>query len=468
MSEDAEDSFSLSSLAQAAPINNQYGRAIDICSISIHADNIDSIGQYISTAKRSKIESEGVELRSVKSPDKANQSSSKLKEQGFILGVKYNDVEDCQFISLLDVEKADGILFFENVKIYLNQDRKIVFNLYEVTSELRMLSVFSGAFYLAQLNESKMDITLLPLFEDVDFSLDLLEESNDQCLLNFIRKFSFGASVMRPINKSILLQKEEEKILASVEKFNLTIFGAKNFKNVEKFGLSDPFCEIYWNDVLVGSTKVVSNSLSPCWDEKFELGLDSLGLAKINMNSKIECRIECWDMNLLGKGMFCIFYFNEYNIKYICAGSFLGEVVLTLDQLIYPPTIMIEIPFSSSTKGIESSKGVEGILICNYEISTAASRFLETSTFDSPDHVLLKEKNKNSIKSKILKMKQPFLRFSLKSASKLSFINASANIVTYVKIFQVSNIGKPVRHSASEPIAVSRHVENHLDPQVNN
>ena len=40
-------------------------------------------------------------------------------------------------------------------------------------------------------------------------------------------------------------------------------------------GLSDPYCLVFWNDALVGKTKVVENSVDPEFDTDFHIPLQA-------------------------------------------------------------------------------------------------------------------------------------------------------------------------------------------------
>ena len=70
-------------------------------------------------------------------------------------------------------------------------------------------------------------------------------------------------------------------------------------------------CFIILNDIQVGATATISNSLKPVWeDEVFDITLPEEGF------DTCEVRVEIWDMDVTGKG------------------SLLGQVVLTGPQLL--------------------------------------------------------------------------------------------------------------------------------------
>jgi len=70
-------------------------------------------------------------------------------------------------------------------------------------------------------------------------------------------------------------------------------------------------CFIILNDIQVGATATISNSLKPVWeDEVFDITLPEKGF------DTCEVRVEIWDMDVAGKG------------------SLLGQVVLTGPQLL--------------------------------------------------------------------------------------------------------------------------------------
>ena len=47
----------------------------------------------------------------------------------------------------------------------------------------------------------------------------------------------------------------------------LTICAAEDVMKADRFGKSDPYCRIFFNDVEIGRTPIVRNTLSPVWDE---------------------------------------------------------------------------------------------------------------------------------------------------------------------------------------------------------
>ena len=51
----------------------------------------------------------------------------------------------------------------------------------------------------------------------------------------------------------------------------IRIVRANGLIQADMFDGSDPYCEVFWNDERVGTTRVINNSLNPHWDEAFRI-----------------------------------------------------------------------------------------------------------------------------------------------------------------------------------------------------
>ena len=55
------------------------------------------------------------------------------------------------------------------------------------------------------------------------------------------------------------------------QKFTLHIMDARNLRDCDIIGKSDPFCIVKVGGAEIGKTRIVKNSQNPVWDEKPEL-----------------------------------------------------------------------------------------------------------------------------------------------------------------------------------------------------
>jgi Ca2+-dependent lipid-binding protein len=79
----------------------------------------------------------------------------------------------------------------------------------------------------------------------------------------------------------------------------LTVASAKGLKKADTFGLSDPKCLIFLDDVQVGATAVIDNSLKPVWeDEVFDITLPDEGFETCVL------KVQVYDWDTTGKGEF--------------------------------------------------------------------------------------------------------------------------------------------------------------------
>ncbi|CAB1111735.1 unnamed protein product [Ectocarpus sp. CCAP 1310/34] len=81
-------------------------------------------------------------------------------------------------------------------------------------------------------------------------------------------------------------------------KLYVHIMEAENVPKADPFSLSDPYCEVFWNDELVGKTAHINNTLDPVWDlEIFAFKVDKDGP---NSVEKSTLRVVCLDWDQFG------------------------------------------------------------------------------------------------------------------------------------------------------------------------
>ncbi|CBJ32137.1 conserved unknown protein [Ectocarpus siliculosus] len=81
-------------------------------------------------------------------------------------------------------------------------------------------------------------------------------------------------------------------------KLYVHIMEAENVPKADPFSLSDPYCEVFWNDELVGKTAYINDTLDPVWDlEIFAFKVDKDGP---NSVEKSTLRVVCLDWDQFG------------------------------------------------------------------------------------------------------------------------------------------------------------------------
>ncbi|CAN0502247.1 unnamed protein product, partial [Ectocarpus sp. 12 AP-2014] len=81
-------------------------------------------------------------------------------------------------------------------------------------------------------------------------------------------------------------------------KLYVHIMEAENVPKADPFSLSDPYCEVFWNDELVGKTAHINDTLDPVWDlEIFAFKVNKDGP---NSVEKSTLRVVCLDWDQFG------------------------------------------------------------------------------------------------------------------------------------------------------------------------
>ena len=81
---------------------------------------------------------------------------------------------------------------------------------------------------------------------------------------------------------------------------HLEVCAARGLARADTFGSADPFVKVYWNNVAMGTTSVISNNMSPVWEEEKFTFLLPLTL------TMEDCLLylEVWDKDSNGPGSF--------------------------------------------------------------------------------------------------------------------------------------------------------------------
>ncbi|CAM9933383.1 unnamed protein product, partial [Scytosiphon promiscuus] len=81
-------------------------------------------------------------------------------------------------------------------------------------------------------------------------------------------------------------------------KLYVHVMQAENLPKADPFSLSDPYCEVYWNDKKVGKTAHIDDTLDPAWDlEIFPVRIDKDGPDSIEQST---LRVVCFDWDQFG------------------------------------------------------------------------------------------------------------------------------------------------------------------------
>ena len=358
---------------------------------------------------------------------------------GYILGIYYGGFEQYQYIPYFTTKKETEETFdhtFRDIKLFLANDRNISICLYCVDEKLTILDQFAGLFQLVTLKEKSASVQMMRGVKSANHFL-------------FTSSVAWPSASTKAAQRSVAL-----KALKTVDKFTLHIHRAYGLTKTDLVGSSDPFCEIYWCDKLIGKTLVVQDNLDPEWEEVFDLpAIEEEG-------ADYTCRIEVWDMGFLGKD------------------SFLGEFEIQLDQLLLPPVSDIEVqlqPKSTFTKAKNSNVG--GSLVISHSVEKKES--LEQGPSSSVDHVSdsddesednhkggkypLSALERRTIE-KFLDLEDPVIRLTVDRAEGLGKADLLGQSDPYVKVYRIDDTQ---RDRDCDPVAVTRVIDSNLNPVWN-
>lgn len=337
----------------------------------------------------------------------------------YVVGINYNGFEHIQVLNPIDTTlMGDSFVFtLSDITLYLTSDRNIYISVYETNDRNDILRRNAIMCQLITLNEREINRKLLP-----------------DSKVNEPMSYSFQCKCVWPHKSSAAQKQAYMKLLQQVYSFPFQIISAKGLKSVDLVGSSDPFCELYCNGTLIGKTSVQRNNINPVWNETIELVLSSLkGAADVNIN------IEIFDMTLMGKG------------------ESLGEVELTLEQLLNPPDLPIEIPLSE--RAGQKSKGTSGSLTLLHSIVKQKMEVESQATTgkNEEENALSRLRTVKRISSYY----EPTLQLTVDHAENLNLKNA------YVNIYAVDVLRGQKMQDELEPVAVTRVVENTQHPSWN-
>lgn len=224
----------------------------------------------------------------------------------------------------------------EDTPIVLGSDRDFKLVVYEVTEDMKIVNEFRGHVQLVTFKEASFKCKLEALRDRLD----------DNIPAGF---FILTMDVVWMLRSE--LDGGHSGVVGSDNAWKnkvctLHLSSGDNMKKTDVMGSADPFCEVFMNGNFISRTSVQKDTLNPVWNE-------DITLPPFTSHTDV-CTIDVYDMNRLGKG------------------SFMGQVELTMDQLLYPPVRDIRIPLTMKPE-MPSKKQlyVGGFLSLRYSIADA-------------------------------------------------------------------------------------------------
>ena len=381
-------------------------------------------------------------------PDSASFSFLS-KPCGIVFGIYYCGFEYYQFAEYFMTPKEkleDFDHCYKDVKIYIGSDRDMWLSVYCIDEDLTILDQWTGKFQIVSFKEKAISLQL---------TNDGAEKHCFKCSCELLWPSSTSTSIQRAV---------QLKALEEVELFLFTIHSAHGLQKTDLVGSSDPFCEIYMQQELVGKTQVIKNNIEPIWEESF-----TVAPAVLNIDNTVQCRVEVWNMGFLGKG------------------DFLGEVIIPLEQLLDPPTSDIEVELSAKASfnksenkyvggTIQLSYSVEKSQIDDDEVNEEMSR---ESSFDSEDSTDIGNgsppvydipKIDRHRARRLCDIYDPILKLTVRRASGLAKADILSTANAYVKVFKLSvseHTCSKYPTNSMDPVAITRVVEKSLSPVWN-
>jgi Ca2+-dependent lipid-binding protein len=365
---------------------------------------------------------------------------------GFVLGVYYGGFEECQYVDYIPNKK--GVISdeypilnhtFSSMKLYMNNDRDIIINIYYVNSQCAVLQQYIGKLQIITFKEKILNCNLYynNIVRDVEY-------------------YSVQCNVTWPSGKNAAQRAVELKELAKVKEFVINIVSAFSLMKADLVGSSDPFCEIYWKGDLIGKTAVKKDNLDPVWNETFTVPIGS----HIDSKDVYDLSIEIYDMNFLGKG------------------SFLGKTSLGLEQLLFPPSDSIKIPLEPKENTTKSNlKTVGGYITLQHSVVyKEAEDIIEVMTTSNSKNNNISATMQSKLIEKLIFMENPVLKLLIAKADGLAKSDTIGASDPYVKIYRVDPkaVNKEANKKSNksiieedDPIAITRVINQTLSPVWN-
>ena len=219
--------------------------------------------------------------------NKLKQKKQEPREFVFLLGLRYDTIEQ---LHVVKISEHDTRLTVDlDLALVLTFDRNLYITLYQVDRQLQSLRDWCGKCSFITFDESSLSTSL-------------------NRHKNLMASFDTTLALVWP-------EVEEGEVAAEtidikqLKLFNVSIKCARDLMPVDG-DTSDPFCEVYYDDKLIGRTKHVDRSLNPQFNERFVVPFTG---------TKATLAVDLYDVSMIGKG------------------AFLGRVEIPFDLLLTPP-----------------------------------------------------------------------------------------------------------------------------------
>jgi len=324
----------------------------------------------------------------------------------FLLGLRYDNVEQTRVFKLKENDTRGTIDV--NIPVIITHDRNINVSIYQVTPDLRILQDWSGRISFTSFAETSLT-TSLSAFKA--FS------SNFECEFTTVWP-NIAAGEVKRIDID----------LKQLKLFNIIIKSARDLKPCDG-DTSDPFCEVFYGEEMIGKTAPQNKTLNPVFEESFIIAFGGKREPLI---------VDMYDMSMFGKG------------------SFLGRVELPFDLLCTPPPGDFEYPLKMKPKlNAKKQEKVGGMLTIEYSIEMKkAENNVDMKAAAAVDL------NSLEIPRNVWGMKIPALNLTINASTNLAKANLFGGgsdpfVVVYLDY---------KKKESDEPVFKTKFIDNNLNP----
>ena len=326
----------------------------------------------------------------------------------FLLGLRYDNVEQSKVFKMKENEIRTTVEL--NIPIVLTHDRNITVSLYHVTPDLKILQDWSGRISFTTFAETSLKTSI---------SQYKAFSSNFDC--EFVTQWP----------EIVCGERRFDIDLKQIKLFNVTIKHARDLKPCDG-DVSNPFCEVFYGEEMIGKSKNTEKTLNPTFDDNFVIGFAGKQAPLI---------IDMYDLGLFGKG------------------SFMGRVEVPFDLLCTPPPGDFEYPLKMKSKlNAKKQEKVGGMLTMEYSIEMKKQEAVVDSKAMAAVDLLSLDIPRN-----VWGMKAPALNLTINACTNLAKANLfGGSSDPFVVVYVEHN-----KKSSDEPVFKTKFIENNLNPVWN-
>lgn len=258
-------------------------------------------------------------LERMDSIDEANPEDVQITEiTNLVCGIRYDNME--QIFPIKHDTSNNAFSISSDITLYIKSDYQVIVSVYEIGEDgFQPICECSGMLYLS-LSQNKLEdyaTETKVILSPVSYPMINASKRAARTSYEFCYEWEWDENFS---------QSQQSYQIDDLDGIRLKLIKASQLSILKNKKLPNPFCQVLYQDKVIATTAIVTNSVSPEWNESVYISInaDSLALTNKNVNSgglsKNRIMIDCYDgtnSRIVGN-----------------KGQFLGRVSLTVDQLL--------------------------------------------------------------------------------------------------------------------------------------